>query len=75
MFSIANLNFDRLLPHIPLGDILRRYLVMHQNYIDADKMPESWRRDIGLLDGRDRRGPSEEGAFRAARMVYTQRSL
>lgn len=75
MFSVNHMTFGRLLPQIHLLEKLRQCFSMDQSGIDMDEMPESWKRDIGMLDGRDRRGPPDEGAFRATRMVYTQRSL
>lgn len=75
MFSVNHMTFGRLLPQIRLLEKIRERFSMHQSGIDLDEMPESWKRDIGMIDGRDRRGPSDEGAFHATRMVYTHRSL
>jgi hypothetical protein len=75
MFSITHMHFGRFLPHLSLSRLIARRLSKHQDSIDLEAMPESWKRDIGMLDGRDPRGGPDEGAFRATRMVYTQRSL
>lgn len=75
MFSLTHMHFGRLLPQLSLAELLNRSLYKHQNSIDLEEMPESWQRDVGILDGRDRRGAPDEGAFRTARMIYTQRSL
>ncbi|MGK9052000.1 hypothetical protein [Neorhizobium petrolearium] len=75
MFSNVNLVVDRLLPRLALADVIRRRLTVRRNDLDIEEMPESWQRDIGLMDGRDRRRPAEEGAFRAARLIYSQRNL
>jgi len=50
-------------------------MAVRRNDLDIEEMPESWQRDLGFLDGRDRRCPAEEGAFRAARLIYSQRNL
>ena len=75
MFSLTQMHFGRLLPHLSLAEFANRMFSKHQNNIDLEEMPESWQRDIGILEGRGRRGAPDEGAFRAARMIYTQRSL
>ncbi|MGK6312550.1 hypothetical protein [Neorhizobium sp. DT-125] len=75
MFSTLNLTFERLLPGFAFADMIRRRLAVRRNGLDLEEMPESWQRDIGLMDGRDRRGSSDEGAFRAARLIYSQRNL
>ena len=75
MFSITHMHFGRLLPYVSLAELFNRLLRKHQNSVDMEEMPESWQRDIGMLDGRDRRGAPEEGSFKAARTIYTQRSL
>lgn len=75
MFSITHMHFGRLLPHVSLAALFNRAFLKHQDSVDMEEMPESWRRDIGMLDGRDRRGAPDEGALRATRMAYTQRSL
>ncbi|WP_117193540.1 hypothetical protein [Rhizobium terrae] len=75
MFSILNLSFEKFVPRFGLTEMLRRKRSIHQNSIDLEEMPESWQRDLGLKDGRDRRGRPDEGAFRAARMIYSQRNL
>lgn len=75
MFSITHMHFGRLLPHVSLAGLFNRLLLKHQDSVDMEEMPESWQRDVGMLDGRDRRGPPEEGSFRTARMIYAQRSL
>ncbi|SMF75083.1 hypothetical protein SAMN02982989_4456 [Xaviernesmea oryzae] len=75
MFSNVNLVVDRLLPRLALADVIRRRLTVRRNDLDIEEMPESWQRDIGLMDGRDRRCPAEEGAFRAARLICSQRNL
>ncbi|WP_158693458.1 hypothetical protein [Neorhizobium alkalisoli] len=75
MFSITHMHFGRFLPHVSLSELISRRLSTHQNNVDVAEMPESWKRDIGMLDGRDRRGPPDEGAFQATRMISMQRSL
>lgn len=75
MFSTLILPFERLLPRLGLTEAIRRRLAVRRNVLDLEEMPESWQRDLGILDGRDRRGPEEEGAFRAARLIYSQRNL
>jgi hypothetical protein len=75
MFSVTHMHFGRLLPHLSLAEMITGRLFKHQTSIDLEEMPESWQRDVGIIDGRDRRGAPDEGAFRAARMIYTQRSL
>jgi hypothetical protein len=76
MFSNTAHSYLRIWPKLGLIEWLGRCRVMHQNCIDPESMPEDLRRDLGLLDGRGRRGGiPQEGAFRAARLIYTQRSL
>ncbi len=75
MFSLANLSFSRLLPQVDLWGSLRRRVATHKNGVDPEDMPEHWQKDIGMLDGRDRRGPPKESALRAARMTYSHRYL
>lgn len=62
-------------PRLALADAIRRRMAVRRNDLDIEEMPESWQRDLGFLDGRDRRCPAEEGAFRAARLIYSQRNL
>ncbi len=57
MFSIAIQPFERLLPKPAFGDFLRRRLTARGSEIDIDEMPDSWKRDVGILDGRDRYEP------------------
>ncbi|MDR6816695.1 hypothetical protein J2X76_001868 [Neorhizobium sp. 2083] len=75
MFSSFNLPFEWLLPRFGLAKAIRFRLAVRRNSLDLEEMPASWQRDLGLLDGRDRRGAPDEGAFRATRMIYSQRSL
>lgn len=75
MFSILNWPFEQFFPKLGITDVIRRRLAVRRNNLDLEEMPQSWQRDLGLLDGRDRRGPEDEGAFRATRMVYSQRSF
>ena len=75
MFSVLNLPLVRLLPQSGLAKLWRRRIAMHQNRIDMSEMPEGLQRDLGLMDGRNPRHPSDEGAFRAARLIHAHRSL
>lgn len=75
MFSTLNLTLDRLGPRLTLVDAIRSRLSARRNNLYLEEMPESWQRDLGILDGRGRRCPVEEGAFRAARLIYSQRNL
>lgn len=77
MFSIPRQPLIRFWPDV---DILRFFSLARARHglpLDLEEMPENLQRDIGLADGRDRRGerPEEEGAFRAARLIYLQRPL
>ncbi len=75
MFATLRMNIDRLLPQLRIGNLLRRIMPMHQNILDLEEMPENWQRDLGILDGRDRRGDPGSGAFRATRMIHLHRNL
>jgi hypothetical protein len=75
MFSILNRPFEQFFPKLGIVAAIGRRLAVRRNSLDLEEMPQSWQRDLGLLDGRDRRGPPDEGAFRAARMIYSQRSF
>jgi hypothetical protein len=49
---------------------------MHQNRLCPDEMPESLKRDLGLIDGRVSRGvPRYEGSAEVLRLIQRQRSL
>ena len=49
---------------------------MHQNRLYLDEMPESLKRDLGLIDGRVSRGvPRDEGSAEVLRLIQRQRSL
>ncbi len=75
MFSILNRPFEQFFPKLGIAAAIGRRLAVRRNSLDLEEMPQSWQRDLGLLDGRDRRGHLDEGAFRATRMVYSQRSF
>ncbi|WP_037076570.1 hypothetical protein [Neorhizobium vignae] len=75
MFSILNWPFDQFFPKLGITDAIRRRLAVRRNNLDLEEMPQSWQRDLGLLDGRDRRGPQDEGAFHATRRIQSQRNL
>ena len=75
MFSILNRPFEQFYPKLGIAAAIRRRLAVRRNSLDLEEMPQSWQRDLGLLDGRDKRGPQDEGAFRATRTVYSQRSF
>ncbi|MBP2558150.1 hypothetical protein J2857_000901 [Neorhizobium galegae] len=75
MFSILNRPFEQFMPKLGIANAIRRRLAVRRNSLDLEEMPQSWQRDLGLLDGRDKRGPQDEGAFRAARLLYSQRNL
>lgn len=49
---------------------------MHQNRLYPEEMPEALKRDLGLIDGRCRRGvPRDEGSAEVLRLIQRQRSL
>jgi hypothetical protein len=75
MFSILNRPFEQFYPKLRIAAAIRRRLAVRRNSLDLEEMPQSWQRDLGLLDGRDKRGPQDEGAFRATRTVHSQRSF
>lgn len=75
MFITVRLPFGRLLPRIRFENLLRHRAATHQNHLDPEEMPDGLQRDLGLLDGRNRRGEPQKGHFRAATLIYTQRSL
>ncbi|CDZ39515.1 hypothetical protein NOJ28_10025 [Neorhizobium galegae] len=75
MFSILTRPFEQFMPRFGIIDAIRRRLAVRRNNLDLEEMPQSWQRDLGLLDGRDRRGPQDEGAFRATRLIQSQRNL
>jgi hypothetical protein len=75
MFSVLTRPFEQFMPKLGLADAIRRRLAVRRNNLDLEEMPESWQRDLGFLDGRDRRGPQDEGAFRATRLIHSQRNL
>jgi hypothetical protein len=75
MFVALSMNLNRLLPQLWIETLARGRTAMHQSLIDLEEMPESWQRDIGILDGRDRRGDCHGGAFRATRMICLNRNL
>ncbi len=60
MFSIALQPLERLLPKPAFGE-LRHWLTARSSGIDIDEMPDSWKRDVGILDGRDRYRPVQRG--------------
>ncbi|EUB96848.1 hypothetical protein PMI07_001182 [Rhizobium sp. CF080] len=75
MFSILTRPFEQFMPRFGIIDAIRRRLAVRRNRLDLEEMPQSWQRDLGLLDGRDRRGPRDEGAFHATRLIQSQRNL
>ncbi|MCQ1836012.1 hypothetical protein [Neorhizobium galegae] len=75
MFSILTWPLEQFLPKLGIADAIRRRLAVRRNNLDLEEMPQSFQRDLGLLDGRDRRGPQDEGAFHAARLLYSQRNF
>ncbi len=77
MFSILRQPLIRFWPDVDILRFLPHRDVRRAVPLDLEEMPENLRRDIGLDDGRDRRGerPEEEGAFGAARLIYSQRPL
>ncbi|AXV15962.1 hypothetical protein CYG48_09795 [Neorhizobium sp. SOG26] len=75
MFPTLSMNFGRLLPQIKVADLWRTSQAMHQNAVDPAEMPESWQRDLGLLDGRGPRGDVHHGAAQASRMISLPRGL
>lgn len=77
MFSILRQPLIRFWPDIDIVRFLHHRQVRHNAPLDLEEMPENLQRDIGLADGRCRRGerPEEEGAFRAVRLIYSQRPL
>jgi hypothetical protein len=78
MFSLASLSSLRFALQFSPMQAIRRCLGIHQNHLDLEEMPEAWRRDIGLLDGRDRCGEQNDGGrerFRVVGMISLQRNL
>lgn len=77
MLSILRQPLIRFWPDVDIIRFLRHRPVRRATLLDPEEMPENLLRDIGIFDGRDRRGerPEEEGAFRAARLIYSQRPL
>ncbi|MGI2031436.1 hypothetical protein ACRQ1B_03490 [Rhizobium panacihumi] len=77
MFSIPRQPLIRFWPDIDIVRFLSQKPVRRAIPLDLEEMPENLQRDIGIFDGRARRGerPEEEGAFRAARLIYSQRPL
>ncbi|CAN7421236.1 hypothetical protein [Neorhizobium tomejilense] len=75
MFSILNRPFEQFLPKLGIAAAIGRRLAVRRNTLDLEEMPQSWQRDLGLLNGRDKRDPRDEGAFRAARLLYSHRNL
>ncbi|TWF54685.1 hypothetical protein [Neorhizobium alkalisoli] len=61
MFSIADHLSPRLLPYFSLFEIFRPRRGMHQNNLDLRAMPEGLQRDLGIFDGRGRRGEPDWG--------------
>ena len=77
MFSILRQPLIRFWPDVDIVRFLSHPQKRRALPLDLEEMPENLQRDIGLADGRGRRGerPEEEGAFRAARQIYSQRPL
>lgn len=77
MFSILRQPLIRFWPDVDVLHFLAPAQKRHAVPLDLEEMPENLQRDIGLSDGRGRRGerPEDEGAFRAARLIYSQRPL
>lgn len=77
MFSILRLPSIRFWPDVDIVGFMRQKNKHSTAPIDLEEMPENLLRDIGLADGRDRRGErgEQEGAFRATRLIYSQRPL
>lgn len=75
MFSILTRPLWRSVPKLGIADAIRRRLAVRRNTLDLEEMPASWQRDLGLLDGRDRRGRQREGALHAVKLVQSQRNL
>jgi hypothetical protein len=76
MFFTVRLYPQKVLPKISLSIPGIRIKSMHQNRIYLDEMPESLKRDLGLLDGRARRGAgAREASAGTTRLVQWQRGL
>lgn len=75
MFFAARLFPQNVLAKMRLSMPRLRLKPKHQNRLYLDEMPESLKRDLGLLDGRFRRGGSREGSAGALRLVEWQRGL
>lgn len=55
MLSMVFPLFERLLPQTEIGNSFRRWIAARQGEIDIEEMPDSWKRDVGILDGRGMR--------------------
>ncbi|WP_157895477.1 hypothetical protein [Rhizobium sp. LCM 4573] len=76
MFSIGFLPLQRLWPRLDLTAIIGdRRRPAADNRLDLEEMPDSWKRDLGLMDGRDPPGPAKGDRFRAEDLIHTRRNL
>ncbi len=76
MFTTLRQPAFRLLPAVPLLNWLRLKRPTHQNRLDPQEMSESLKRDLGLIDGRSRRGaPNDDGARAVMRLIRSQPGL
>jgi hypothetical protein len=61
MFSLVDHFSPRLALYRALVDMFYRRRAMHQNNLDLRAMPEGLQRDLGIYDGRGRRGEADWG--------------
>lgn len=73
MLSILQQPFGLLWPKTDFLRAWRRRAAPQSATID--EMPESLQRDLGILDGRGRRGGRQESAFAAVRLMDWRRPL
>ena len=77
MFTSLRQPAFRLLPAVPLFSWLRLKRTTHHNRLDPQEMSESLKRDLGLIDGRSRRGAPtrDDGARGVMRLIRSQPGL
>jgi hypothetical protein len=75
MFSIGFLPLQRLWPRLDLMALFGNRRPAADNRLDLEEMPDSWKRDLGFMDGRDPRGPAKSDHFRAEDLIHTRRNL
>ncbi|RWX78719.1 hypothetical protein EPK99_08995 [Neorhizobium lilium] len=76
MFASIHQPYGTALPKLRIFGWLGRKAATHQNRLYPDEMPDSLKRDLGLMDGRMRRGrPSEDGSRAVMRLFRVERGL